>query len=142
MPWINFLGFSESLIAIPGFLSHYGIFQDPKFKHLLVIYIGYVFLILAAASLFFNYKGHIQKAKWAYYAMIGYCGLVIILNIEESVDVEMTSKFPLFLRVIFENIMDRISPFDILYVGFYVFIASFIVSFKFLKEEIDPEVID
>jgi len=135
MPWISYFIFSESLIGISGKLSDLASFGDPKFKHQLVIYIGYAFLILAAASLFFNYKGDIQKAKWAYYSMIGYFGLVIILNIGDIGKLPVPESIPML-----EAFMPSI--FDILGVGFYVFIASFLVSFKFLKEENDPEVID
>ena len=136
MPWASFMGFSLSLIGIPGTLSDLasmggGDLSDAEFKHLLAIYIGYAFLILGAASLFFNYKGDIQKAKWAYFSMIGYLGLVIILNMGDMGDMADMAGGD-----------SGPSIFKVLGMGFYVFLASFIGSFKFLKEEVNPEVID
>ncbi len=86
LPWASFMGFSMSLIGIPGAISDFagvggGDMSDLGFKALLGLYMGYAFFILSAAGLFFNYKGDIQKAKWAYYSMLGYFVLIIILNI-------------------------------------------------------------
>jgi hypothetical protein len=135
LPWASFMGLSVTLMGIAGMYNDasaigLGADSDAGFKALLAIYMGYAFLILGAAGLFFNYKDDIQKAKWAYYSMLGYFVLIIILNISEMGEMgEMGGG-------------DGPSIFSILGIGFYVFIASFIGTFKFLKEENNPEVIE
>jgi hypothetical protein len=132
LPWVDFMIFSTSLIGIPGAFSDLAGLSgigEPPFTAQLALYVGYAFFSLGAAGLFFNYKGDIQKSKLAYYAMIGYFILVIILNISDISDISGGSD-------------GGPSIFSILGMGFYVFIASFIGTFKFLKEENNPEVID
>ena len=95
---------------------------DISFKIQLAVYIGYVYIVLAAAGLYFNYTGDIQKSKLFYYSMIGYFALVLLINMSD----------------ISGGLGDKEgggpSIFDLLGIGFYIFIASFIANLKYLKE--------
>ena len=140
LPWFKFVIFSVTLIGIPGtvadlttgFGSMMGEIPDIPFKVQLAMYMGYAFLILGSAGLYFNYKGAIQKSKLAYYSMIGYFVLVLLLNISDLLEA-------------FDGmgeLDDGPSIFSLLGIGIYVFIASYIGNLKYLKEETEPEMID
>ena len=133
LPWFSFMMFSTSLIGIPGLLADVGNtfggeMDDIPFRMQLAVYMGYAFFILGAAGLYFNYKNDIQKAKLSYYAMVGYFALVIILNISDMGDMGGGDDGP--------------SVFEVLGMGFYVFIASYIGNLKYLKEESESEIIE
>ena len=124
-PWFRYV-INVSLIDIPDY-DHWFPEKIP-FKIQLAVYIGYVYVVLAAAGLYFNYKNDIQKAILSYYAMVGYFALVIILNILDMGDVGGGG--------------DRPSIFKVLGMGFYVFIASYIGNLKYLKEDSESEIIE
>ena len=96
----------------------------------LAVYIGYVFFVLGAAGLYFNYKGAIQKSKLAYYSMIGYFVLVLLLNISDFSDISEGAGD------------DGPNIFSLLGIGLYLFIASFIGNLIYLKEDSESEIID
>ena len=135
LPWINLIVFSSSLIGFPeggvmgglpadlsALLSWGGeSLSDLSFSQQLAIYIGYAFFVLGAVGLYFNYKGDIQKSRISYYLMIAYFVLVVILNISD-----MPSGGSEF---------DGPSIFDVLEMGAYIFIVSFILNLIFLSEE-------
>jgi len=136
LPWFDFFIFSFSLIGMPEIISDLSTFlgegmTDISFKIQLAVYIGYVYVVLAAAGLYFNYKNDIQKAKLSYYAMVGYFALVIILNISDMGDMGDMGGGD-----------DGPSIFSFLGMGFYLFIASYIGNLKYLKEESDTEIIE
>ena len=127
LPWFDYFIFSASLIGIPEMISNLSTFfgegmDDISFKIQLAVYIGYVYIVLAAAGLYFNYTGDIQKSKLFYYSMIGYFALVLLINMSD----------------ISGGLGDKEgggpSIFDLLGIGFYIFIASFIANLKYLKE--------
>ena len=125
LPWFRYV-FNFSLIDIPDY-DHWFAEKIP-FKIQLAVYIGYVYVVLAAAGLYFNYKNDIQKAKLSYYAMVGYFALVIILNISDMGDMGGGDDGP--------------SIFKILGMGFYLFVASYIGNLKYLKEGSESEIIE
>jgi hypothetical protein len=122
LPWFDFLFFSSSLIGFPegGVMFVLRRISDLSFSQQLAIYIGYAFFVLGAAGLYFNYKGDIQKSRISYYLMIAYLLLVVILNISDMPE-SSGSSGP--------------SIFDVLEMGAYIFIVSFIVNLIFLSEE-------
>ena len=122
LPWFDCLFFSKSLIALPGLTSNIlsWIGVSPSFSQQLAIYIGYAFFVLGAAGLYFNYKGDIQKSRISYCLMIAYFALVVILNISDMPE-SSGSSGPSIL--------------DVLEMGAYIFIVSFIVNLIFLSEE-------
>lgn len=146
LPWFKFLVFSVSLYDIPGLIAdlntslqsipdikfEYPNILDFSFKNQLAIYMGYVFLVLGAAGLYFNYKGEILKSKLAYYSMIAYFILVLVLNISEISDIADGAEKP-------DDSPNIFSLFDI---GIYIFIASFIGNLIYLKEDSKSEVIE
>jgi hypothetical protein len=123
LPWFDCLFFSKSLIALPALTSNIlsWIGESPSFSQQLAIYIGYAFFVLGAAGLYFNYKGDIQKSRISYYLMIAYLLLVVILNISDIPESGSDSDGP--------------SIFDVLEMGAYIFIVSFILNLIFLSEE-------
>ena len=137
LPWIDFIVFSSSLIGFPeggvigglpadlsALLSWGGMsLSDLSFSQQLAIYIGYAFFVLGAAGLYFNYKGDIQKSRISYYLMIAYLLLVVILNISDMPESSGSSS------------SSGPSIFDVLEMGAYIFIVSFIVNLIFLAEE-------
>jgi hypothetical protein len=135
LPWFDFFIFSFSLIGMPEMISDLSTFlgegmTDISFKIQLAVYIGYVYIVLAAAGLYFNYTGDIQKSKLFYYSMIGYFALVLLINMSD-ISGGLGDK-------------ERGAPsiFDLLGMGFYVFIASYIGNLKYLKEESQSEIIE
>ena len=143
LPWIDFIVFSSSLIGFPEGGVMGGLPADMKilswplpqlnwpgvslsdlsFSQQLAIYIGYAFFVLGAAGLYFNYKGDIQKSRISYYLMIAYLLLVVILNISDMPESSGSSS------------SSGPSIFDVLEMGAYIFIVSFIVNLIFLPEE-------
>jgi len=140
LPWFKFFIFSVTLIGIPGtvadFFTLLPIFgedvPDIPFKQQLAMYMGYAFLVLGSAGLYFNYTGAILKSKLAYYSMIAYFILVLVLNISEVSDASDGMG----------GSDDGPSIFSLLGIGLYLFIASFIGNLIYLKEETESEVID
>ena len=141
LPWLKWIVFSVSLIGIPGVIADLTPFLpslfdsewwDFSFKNQLVVYIGYVYLVLGTAGLYFNYKGEILKSKLAYYSMIAYFILVLVLNISEISDATngMGESY------------DGPNIFSLLGIGLYIFITSFIGNLMYLKEESESEVIE
>lgn len=137
LPWISYMMFSESLIGMAGSISDLKQLArsggesvpDFTFGQNLFVYIGYAYLVLGAAGLYFNYNGDVKKSKMYYYLIPAYFILVFILNVSDIVDaLDAYQDMP-------TEYMPDISLLDLIGIGFYLFVISYIVVMVKLNPE-------
>ena len=92
----------------------------------MLVYIGFVFLLLGIISLLMNFENKIRMARIVLYLVPLYFIAVCILNVLD--DLEMT-------RDIIKKFDGGIDKLKHLGIGFYLFLISYIGLLKYLKIE-------
>ncbi|MEE2954088.1 MAG: hypothetical protein VX347_02825 [Bacteroidota bacterium] len=122
MPWADIGIMSASLMDLPKFMQLAEAFGNNKtesFFDYLLIYSGYILLILGGASAYFNFKSKPKKAKNIYFVIIGYLLLSLISTIIK--DGSSNNDF---------------SALNVMGVGMLIFIISLVAAFIYTKRSI------